>query len=206
MKWFWSMTMQNNTVNSHYYRNPRGGGRFSGRNSGGTWEKLIDLSLNIWNNMKLKKDKVSKVASLTIKRSGRTQFKNGSFTFFYRNVDFCYVSQDRGRSIWVSTIARKKKSNVALREGHEIVHINHQTKQNETSARVPTVTNNQTEHVQHSARDTNVTNNPTEHRENGARDTNVTKNHTEQIQNSARETNITNSQLNTYKTLRQTPA
>ena len=49
--------------------------------------------------MKLKKDKVSKVASLTIKRSGRTQFKNGSFTFFYRNVDFCYVSQDHGRSI-----------------------------------------------------------------------------------------------------------
>ena len=108
MKWFWSMTMQNNTVNSHYYRNPQGGGRFSVRNSGGTREKLIDLSLNIWNNMKLKKDKVSKVASLTIKRSGRTQFKNGSFTFFYRNVDFCYVSQDRGRSIWVSTIARKK--------------------------------------------------------------------------------------------------
>ena len=102
--------------------------------------------------------------------------------------------------------SEKKKSNVALREGHEIVHINHQTKQNETSARVPTVTNNQTEHVQHSARDTNVTNNPTEHRENGARDTNVTKNHTEQIQNSVRETNITNSQLNTYKTLRQTPA
>ena len=49
--------------------------------------------------MKLKKDKVSKVASLAIKRSGCTQFKNGSFTFFYRNVDFCYVSQDRGRSI-----------------------------------------------------------------------------------------------------------
>ena len=49
--------------------------------------------------MKLEKDKVSKVASLAIKRSGCTQFKNGSFTFFYRNVDFCYVSQDRGRSI-----------------------------------------------------------------------------------------------------------
>ena len=84
--------------------------------------------------MKLKKDKVSKVALLTIKRSGRTQFKNGSFTFFYRNVDFFYVSQDRGRSIWVSTIARKKKSNVAPREGHEIVHINKQTERNQCTS------------------------------------------------------------------------
>ena len=92
--------------------------------------------------------------------------------------------------------SEKKKSNDSLREGHEIVHINNQTKQNETSARVPNVTNNQTEHVQHSARDTNVTNNPTEHRENGARDTNVTKNHTEQIQNSPWDTNETNSRQN----------
>ena len=104
--------MQNNTVNSRYCGNPQkgvgGGGRFSVRNSGGTREKLID-SLNIWNNCNCKKDEVSKVASWTIKRSDRSLFKNGFFTFLYRNVDLYYVSQDRGRSIWVSTIARKKQ-------------------------------------------------------------------------------------------------
>ena len=56
-----------------------------------------------------KKDEVSKVASWIIKRSDRSLFKNGFFTFLYRNVDLYYVSQDRGRSIWVSTIARKKQ-------------------------------------------------------------------------------------------------